>query len=169
MRNSRSTDFDDEKPSKSQLKREADLAQKLGRDLLNLSEAEWKKLQLDEVLIDALKECKKIHSNSASKRHFQYIGKLMRDVDIDLIAAYIEKWKHARTANSRSHKKIESLRDDLISRGNPAIADLMAEIPGVDRQKLRQLVTKVNKAKDETTATTAARVLFRYLRDEVLN
>ncbi|MEE9343540.1 MAG: ribosome biogenesis factor YjgA [Gammaproteobacteria bacterium] len=169
MRKSQQTETDEvDKPSKSQLKREADQAQKLGQDLLNLTETEWGKLKLGETLIHALRECRKMTSNNAKKRHFQYIGKLMRTVDTDSISAYIDNWKHARAADSRQHREIEALRDDLITRGSPAISELISRSPKIDRQKLRQLVTNARKAHDEKTTSTTARALFRHLRDDIL-
>ena len=69
-------------PSKSQLKREMTALQKIGEELVGLSERELAKIPIvDEDLQLAIEEAHRIRSNNARKRHLQYIGKVMRNVD----------------------------------------------------------------------------------------
>ena len=67
--------------SKTQMKKQMDVLQDLGMELTELSSETIKKLTLPEDLLDAIREYKKITSNSALKRQRQYIGRLMRDID----------------------------------------------------------------------------------------
>lgn len=74
-------------PSKSQRKRDAHAAQKLGQRLVAMSEQEMRGLPVEEPLLDALAEARRLTSRGALARHFQYIGKLMREADVAGIEA----------------------------------------------------------------------------------
>ena len=76
---------EDELPkSKSQIKREMVDLKKLGERLLDLRDDQLQTLT-DERLLEAIKEARKITKLNARKRHLQFIGKLMRDADLDAI------------------------------------------------------------------------------------
>ncbi len=88
-------------PSKSQRKRDAIAAQKLGQRLVGMREAEMTGLPLDESLLDALSEARRLTSRGALARQFQYIGKLMREADIDAIEAALAAREEAHSARAR--------------------------------------------------------------------
>lgn len=79
-----------EKPSKTQLKKQMLGLQDLAGTLLKLDNKYLKQLQdkslLNDYLMANLLEGKKIKSNIALKRHKQYLGKLLRGFDDDIIA-----------------------------------------------------------------------------------
>lgn len=85
--------FDDSQPSKTRLKAEADAAQEIGRQLVALPKDKLKKLQLEESLLDAIAEAKRITANGAIRRQMQYIGRLMRDTDLSPIVEQLQKWE----------------------------------------------------------------------------
>lgn len=78
---------DEEKPSKTQLKREMDALQQLGEQLVRLKPDKLRKLPLSERLLDALLECQRLKAHGAVRRQYQLIGKLMRDADQSAIRA----------------------------------------------------------------------------------
>lgn len=80
----------DERPSKSARKRDAAAAQELGVRLIGLSEAELAVLPLPEALRDAIRVARGIRGRGSQSRQRQYIGRLMRDVDIAPILQEIE-------------------------------------------------------------------------------
>ncbi len=83
-----------EKPSKTQRKREMEELQSLGEMLLTFSLQKLSVLNLPDALTNALKEAKRISQQKARRRHDQYIGKLMRDLDeetINSIRQYLSK------------------------------------------------------------------------------
>ena len=82
------------KPSKSARKREFLALQKLGEDLITLKESDLLEIGLDEDLLAAVLEARRIRSNSALRRQKQYIGKLMRKVDPEPIRAAIVRLCH---------------------------------------------------------------------------
>ena len=77
----------DERPSKSARKRAAHAAQALGERLIALKESDLAKLPLPDVLADAIREAKRIKARGGLARQRQYIGKLMRDIDLEPIEA----------------------------------------------------------------------------------
>lgn|SRR5690606_14456149 len=97
--------FDDDgagrPPSKSQRKRDAHAAQKLGQRLVEMRAQEMQGLPLDENLLDALAEARRLTSHGARARQFQYIGKLMRDADVAAIEAALAAREDASKARAR--------------------------------------------------------------------
>jgi ribosome-associated protein len=79
------------KPSKSQMKREYLALQKLGEDLIPLQESDLRAMDLDEDLLDAVLEAKRLKKHGALRRQKQYIGKLMGRVDPEPIYAALER------------------------------------------------------------------------------
>ncbi len=81
----------DSKPSKSARKREYLALQKLGEDLIELKESDLRRMELDDDLLDAVLDARKIKSRGALRRQKQYIGKIMRHVDAEPIRAAMER------------------------------------------------------------------------------
>jgi ribosome-associated protein len=77
----------DLKPSKSARKREFLALQKLGEDLIELKESDLRSMGLEEDLLAAVLDARKIKSRGALRRQKQYIGKIMRHVDPEPIRA----------------------------------------------------------------------------------
>jgi len=82
---------DDTKPSKSARKREYLALQKLGEELITIRESDLQSMPLDEDLLEAIMETRRIKSHGALRRQKQYIGKLMRHVDPEPIKAALER------------------------------------------------------------------------------
>lgn len=158
---------DYERPSKSALKREMTARQALGERLCALTPRELAQipLQPDSALYAAVVQSRSITSNSARRRHMQYIGKLMRDIDPQPLNAALEQLHAAHAAESAALHELEALRDDLVRRGDPAVNDLMARWPQADRQLLRQILRQHDKEQATGKPPAAGRRLFRYLRE----
>jgi ribosome-associated protein len=69
------------KPSKSQRKRDAHALQALGVRLVELPPASLARLELPDVLREAVLAVQDMRSYGARTRQMQYIGKLMRQLD----------------------------------------------------------------------------------------
>lgn len=78
---------DSSAPSKSQRKREALARQKLGEQLVKLTAPQLKRVGLSEELLGAVQLAQRVTQRGGHKRQLQYIGKLMRELDPDEIAA----------------------------------------------------------------------------------
>ena len=86
--------MDDSKPSKSARKREYLALQKLGEELVTLRESELLSIPLDEDLLEAVQEARRIKAHGALRRQKQYICILMRHVDPEPINAALERLRH---------------------------------------------------------------------------
>ena len=95
-------DFDEK--SKSQVKRELLALQELGERLTTLKPDLIARLPLSDALQKALADAPKHKAHIARKRHIQYIGKLMRDQDVDAILALVDQLDAStRQYNERFH------------------------------------------------------------------
>ncbi len=150
--------------SKSQRKRDANDAQQLGKDLLKLDPNALKTIELPESLSQALDDARRIKKNSALKRQLQYIGKLMRHIDIEPIRdEYLKIINHYGKDIKELHR-LENWRDRLLAEGDKALEDLVNEVVDVDRQHLRQLVRQSHKETKLNKPPKSAREIFKYLK-----
>ncbi|MBA6413001.1 DUF615 domain-containing protein [Parahaliea sp. F7430] len=157
---------DDEVLSKSEMKRRMSALQELGETLAALSAKQLATVPLDDAqLLEAIAEAQNIRSNSARRRHFQYIGKLMRNIDPLPIQEALDKLHNERGKNSQRFQQIEALRDEVLARGVKGIEQVLTQWPNADRQHLRQLVLQHQRELARGKAAAASRKLFRYLRE----
>ena len=68
-------------PSKSQRKRDAHALQALGEQLVTLSAAQLARLDLPEALHEAVVAGQRMRSHGARRRHMQYIGTVMHQLE----------------------------------------------------------------------------------------
>ena len=155
--------------SKSQRKREAEAAQKLGKDILALSHDDQKSMDLPESLSDALDEARRIKKNSALKRQLQYIGKLMRTIDVEPIQEQYLKLTNHYDKDIKILHNLEKWRDRLLEEGDKALEDLLNEAPNTDRQHLRQLIRQSAKETQLKKPPKSAREIFKYLKTLFIN
>lgn len=151
--------------SKTQRKREAEALQKMGKDLITLTESDWQQMQLPGNLIEALQEARRIHSNNAQKRHLQYIGKLMRDIDPEPVVHFFNARRAEQRRATQTHHHLEELRDTLIAGGEEAVKRFTRENPGASAKQLNHLVRQANREREAGHPPKSARALFRYLKE----
>jgi ribosome-associated protein len=154
-----------ERPSKSARKRAAHAAQDLGIALLRLPEAELAALALPEALLEALRAARRINSRAAGARQRQYIGKLMREIDLQPIRLALAARRERDARASEQFRRIENWRDRLIGEGEPALRELAQWRPQIDVSAWRQRIAAARAERERTGASgAAARELFRALR-----
>lgn len=133
--------------SRTDLKRESDELQDLGKELLNLRADLAESLGLPDKLVDALAEAKRITNFEGKRRQMQYVGKIMRKLDPELVLAarqaLEEQHKGSATEKLNLHLA-EQWRDRLIA-DDDALAPWMAEHPDTDTQQLRALIRQARK------------------------
>ncbi len=153
-------------PSKSALKRRMTALQKLGEQLVGLSDSELGRIHIDsEQLLRAIEEAQRIRSNSARRRHMQYIGKIMRNIDAEPIQRALVDLHQTRQHNADVFHELEKLRDALLSDGATATEMVVNSFPAADRQHLRQLVRQHQRESSSGKPPAASRKLFKYLRE----
>lgn len=160
-------DLDTDLPiSKTKLKAEADAQQALGVRLCALSKEKLAKLDLPEALFEAILENKKITANGAMRRHKQYLGRLMRDIDTAPIEEQFAKWDSRHTAENAYFHGLERWRDRLIADAN-ALKDFIVQYPQTDPQNIQQLRTLIRNAQKELSTNKppkSSRDIFKLLR-----
>ena len=157
--------FDEAPVSKSQRKREAHALQALGESLVKLNKSALAQIPLSDDLRKAIDEARRLHQHGALKRQLQYIGKLMRQCDIEPIRSAYDKVTNSYREDVEQHHELEQWRDRLLSDGDPALEKLLLEHPELDRQHVRQLIRTAHKEAANAKPPKAARELFRYLRE----
>ena len=151
-------------PSKSERKREAERLQRLGRTLGELSFEQLNQMSLPDDLHAALLDYQRFPSHGAKRRQLQFIGKLMRAIDVEPIEDQLAHLQGESAAAAYTFKQLEQWRDALIN-SDEALTQFVAEYPQVDRQQLRQAIKKVSSAADDTQRKKHAKALFRLLRE----
>ena len=155
---------DPQRPSKGARKRASLELQELGEELIELPDAVLDGLQLPEILRDAVLAARRFPSHSAQLRQRQYIGKLMRKVDVQAIRAAVAAHRQQQNAAARQFQRIERWRDRLLRDGAPALGELLSEFPQANAAHLRALVANALEETRHQRAPHAARELFQYLR-----
>lgn len=154
-----------EEVSKSQKKREASALQQLGERLLTLSDKQLKEIDLPDNLVEAIELAKSIKARGGLKRQLQYIGKLMRNIDVEPIETYFAKLDNRHHDANKVFHQLERWRERILTEGDSVLTELKAEFPDVDLQHLRQLIRNANNTKNEKTSVRAKREIFQYLKE----
>ena len=151
------------RPSKTKAKEESDSLQELGKRLVGVGNDRLKKLDIPETLADAVREAKRISSFGALRRQMQYIGKLMRDVDIEPIQEMLDELDGvSNKANARFHA-LEKQREKLLA-DESIITTLKNEHPDLDVSALRTLRRNALKEQAENKPPKAYRAIFQLLK-----
>lgn len=148
--------------SKSEIKRDAEALKKLGVELVNLSKNELVKIPLDEDLLYAIELAQKI-KKEGYRRQIQYIGKLLRNRDIEEITQALDKLKNRHNQQVAVFHKFEKLRDELIQTGDAEA--IMTLFPKADRQQLRSFARLANKELASNKPPKTSRQIFQYLKE----
>ena len=150
--------------SRTQRKREALDLQNLGQRLVELDPGDLATVPVPPELEDAIALWKRIRSHEARRRQLQFIGKLMRRVDLAPIEEALSRIDGNSAAARYAFHQLEHWRDRLIEEPE-ALTEYLSEHPHADRQALRHQIARVNKATDDTQRKSQARALFRLLRE----
>ena len=154
----------DSKPSKSQRKRQHAELQAIGERLLSLQEDQLASLGLDERLVRALDDARRMKSHEAQRRQKQYIGRLMREVDPQPIKDLFANLKTDERRQKRIFANAERWRDRLINEGHEALRAFASETGQTDAE-LAELLTQYASASSDRSETTVRRKIFRRVHE----
>ena len=154
----------EEEPSRTQIKRAMEALQTLGAKLLDLKPSELARIPMSETLKTAIDESHRIDQNEAKRRHLQYIGKVMRDEDSEGIAKALAVHDSGSNEHRRIFHQLETWRDGLIANNTETLNDIAQLHPEADRQHITHLVKQAQSLNQEEKAKSAAKKLFKYLR-----
>lgn len=153
-------------PSKSVLKREAHRAQELGEQLIALKDSELVALELPEPLYEAIIAARRIGSRGGGARQRQYIGKLMRDIDLTRVREALGGKAAKAALEAQRFQRVENWRARLVAEGPAALAALRAAYPTLDEAQWLKRVAAAQAERQRTGAGGgASRDLFRALRE----
>jgi ribosome-associated protein len=155
-----------ERPSKSQLKREMTALQKLGEDLVAEPRDRVKRVPMPEDVRDAILECQTIKDHEGRRRQLQYVGKKMRTLTEEEIAAIqrtLDSWRGLSKADTAALHALERRREKLLAK-DTALTDLLAEHPELDAQQLRTLIRNARREQAENRPPKAYREIFQVLK-----
>ena len=138
--------------SKTDLKKHSDHLQALGESLMTLRSDLMARLReqhdgVDDKLVDALAEAKRITNFEGKRRQMQFVGKLMRKLDeatIAAIEAALEEQRKPSARETLALHQAEQWRDRLIA-DDGALTDWMQVAADTDAQSLRALIRQARK------------------------
>jgi ribosome-associated protein len=157
-----------ERPSKTRLKREMHDLQALGAQLTQLSRDQIARLDLPEELREAVLFAQQVTSHEGRRRHLQYVGKLMRRTDAEVIRAGLARVTGASRAAVTLMHRAEQWRDRLLA-DDAALTDFVARHPGTDVQWLRTTIRAARREHDTQRPPQHARELYRWLHARLEN
>lgn len=155
-----------DRPSKSQLKREMTALQKLGEVLVESPRDRVKKVPMPEDVLEAILACQQISSHEGRRRQLQYVGKKMRTLTEDEVAAIqkaVDGWRGTSKAEAAALHAIERQRDKLLA-DDDALTALRDQHPALDIQQLRTLIRNARREQAENKPPKAYREIFQILK-----
>ncbi len=147
--------------SRTDLKRESDELQELGKELLTLRADLLTRLDLPDKLAEALREARRITNFEGKRRQMQFVGKLMRKLDPEAVQAVRDALTEQRSGSAKEKLALhqaEQWRDQLLAQDS-AQAEWIAHYPGTDIQQLRALIRQARKDAPTENNTTVSQGL----------
>lgn len=152
-------------PSKSQRKRDMTALQDLGARLTEMTPAALKKCELPEDLLDAIHEHNRLpFKHGARKRQLQYIGKVMRDVQEDVLERIHAQLSQNVSVDKRRYMALEKLRAGVLDGDSKSLEQLFTEHPEADRDEIEALIRQARQQAEANETPLASRKLFQLLK-----
>jgi ribosome-associated protein len=155
-----------DRPSKSQLKREMHALQELGQALIELPKDALKRMPMPEHLDDAVREARRITDHEGKRRQLQYVGKVMRSLTEDEVAALrtaLDTHRGVNKAETARLHWIERTREKLLE-NDAALTEFIREHPGVDPQEGRTIIRNARKEREQQKPPRYYRELFQWIK-----
>lgn len=151
------------RPSKSQRKREMLALQQLGKELTALAPEQLERMEVPDALQEAIVFYHRLQDKEARRRHMQFIGTLMRKVDVEPLQQALAELDQVRFQHTEDFHQLEVWRDALVA-GDEDILDEVVQRFGLERKKVMQLVRGAALEKLSSKPSKNGRALFRLLR-----
>ncbi len=148
--------------SKTRRKRQARDLQDLGAALTRLQEDQLARLDLPDELRQAVLACRSMTKHEAIRRQMQYIGRVMRALDAEPIAAQLEALHAPSHQQTALFHRAERWRTDIMA--DPAAADRFAhDYPAAAAKRLRALAAAAAEERSAEAPPKRYRELFRLI------
>lgn len=162
---------DDQYTSKSEQKRDDLALQELGQSLMELKQTDQQRLPLSDGLKKGLEEARRITSNEARRRHSLYIGRMVRESNIDQIEQALAILKDPFRQQRLSNWVDQIAACDQARDADTTLQQILEAYPHGDRQQLRNLTRNALKAKltDPESASAADKEKFKRERRKLMS
>lgn len=152
-------------PSKTQRKAQMEELQALGEELVALSVDRAKRIEIPESLRDAVREAQRMtRPDEARRRQMQYIGKLMRSVDVEPIREALAQVRGESAGETAKLHRLERLRSEFMA-DEKVLQEIVALYPTVDMQHLRSLRRAALKEQEQNKPPRSYRAIFQLLKE----
>jgi ribosome-associated protein len=159
-------DADDDSPSRSALKRQAEALQVLGKELSELPENRLTAIDMPDGLRRALADYRRTKGHEARRRQLQYVGKQMRFADEAPLREAVAAFKLGSAKDTLRLHETERVRDELVA-SDDALTQWAKDYPDSDLQRLRNLVRNARKdaaANPGVRSGKGYRELFQFVK-----
>ena len=151
--------------SKTKRKQAMDELQDLGEELVTLSTDRIKKINIPEDLRDAVRAAQRMtRHDEARRRQMQYIGKLMRNVEVEPIREALALVRGESASETAKLHRLEQLRSTLLA-DEKVLHEIATRYPSVDLQHLRSLRRAALKEHEQNKPPRSYRAIFQLLKD----
>ncbi len=151
------------KKSKTRKKKEMLALQELGEQLAELKVDLLKRIPMPEELLVAVLETRRMKKHEARRRHFQYLGALMRQIDAEPIREALLQVQQGHGRDIRLFHRVEEWRDRLLSGDSQLLQELCERFAGLEPSEILRLVNLARKEAESGMSKGAQRALFRVL------
>ena len=153
--------------SKTELKKDSKNIQKFGKRISELTINNIQAFKFPLSVYEATIGLKNLKSNSAKKRQVQYLGKLLREIDLTDAFLVMKQLEVGSQKEIQRNNIIEGWRDKLLN-NNDAITEFVDQYPKIDRQSLRQTISNAQKEKKGNKPPKYSRQLFKLIKDIIM-
>ena len=151
--------------SKTQRKQQMEALQTLGEELVALSAERVRRIDIPDELRDAVRDAQRMmRPDDARRRQMQYIGKLMRSVDVEPIRAALAQVRGESAQETARLHRLEQLRTRLLA-DEKVLGEIAARHPAADLQQLRSLRRSALKEQERGSPPRSYRAIFQLLKD----
>lgn len=138
--------------------------QSLGEELVTLAPDRLQRIDLTDELRDAIRTAQDMRRHDdARRRQLQYIGRLMREVDVEPIRLSLSAVRGDSASEIAQLHRLEKLRDELLA-DEQVLFRLASETPGIDLQHLRSLRRAALLEQAQGKAPRRYREIFQFLK-----
>ena len=159
--------MDENIKSKTQLKQEADDIQELGIEISKLPEKKILSLSLSEDAKEAIIFYQNIKKNSAKRRQAQFIGKVLRNLDLEDVKKELFEIKNTSLLSIKIQHEAESWREKLLSDSESLSQFIDTFSP--DLGNLNQIVLNAKKELTSNKKGRNYRNLYRLILESLNN
>ena len=139
--------------------------QALGEELVALAGDQVKRIDVPDDLRSAIVEAQRMTKHDeARRRQLQYIGKLMRSVEVEPIREALALVRGESAGETAKLHRLERLRADFLA-DEKVVQEIAQRYPGVDLQHLRSLRRAALKEQEQNKPPRSYRALFQRLKE----